>query len=166
MARAPALRVRALGLALAALALALDQLTKFAVTRGFEAGTLHGVAMGPFLDLALRYNRGVSFSLLSQNGALGAALLTSFSLGVAVVLAIWLWGAKSTLTGAALGLIIGGALGNAADRAAYGAVVDFLDLHAFSRHFFVFNIADAAISAGVALLVLEGIVGEKSAWKR
>ena len=68
-----------------------------------------------------------------------------------------MWRAKSAWIGAGVGLIIGGALGNAADRAAYGAVVDFLDLHAFGRHFFVFNVADAAISAGVALLVVDGL---------
>ena len=157
MARAQGVSARLLGFGLAALALALDQLSKLVITRGFEAGWLHGGALAPFLDLALRYNRGVSFSLLSQDGALGAALLTSFSLGVALVLAIWLWRAPSRLTAAGLGLIIGGALGNAWDRAAYGAVIDFLDLHAFGRHFFVFNVADAAISAGVAVLILEGL---------
>ncbi|MDE3174869.1 MAG: signal peptidase II [Pseudomonadota bacterium] len=151
---------RGLGLALAALALALDQASKYAITHGFEAGAMHAGALAPFLDLALRFNRGVSFSLLPQDGALGAALLTSFSLGVVAVLTIWLWRVKSRMTGAGLGLIIGGALGNAADRAAYGAVVDFLDLHALGRHFFVFNLADAAISAGVALLIVEGLFAE------
>ncbi len=166
MARAPALSARGIGFALAVLALALDQASKFFITRGFAAGTIHGGPLTPFLDLALRYNRGVSFSMLSQDGALGATLLTSFSLGVSVVLAIWLWRAPSRLTGAGLGLIIGGALGNAADRAAYGAVVDFLDLHALGRHFFVFNVADAAISAGVAMLIVEGMFGEAQRAKR
>jgi lipoprotein signal peptidase len=160
MARAQSLSNRGLGFALAGLALALDQLSKYLIAHGFESGALHGGPLLPLLDLALRFNRGVSFSLLTQDGALGAAVLTSFSLGVAVVLGIWLWRTPSKLTAAGLGLIIGGALGNAADRAAYGAVVDFLDLHAFGRHFFVFNIADAAISAGVALLVVESIFGD------
>lgn len=151
---------RGWGLALAVLALALDQASKDFVARGFESDALHAGALMPFLDLALRFNRGVSFSLLPQNGALGAALLTSFSLGVVAVLAIWLWRARTPLTGAGLGLVIGGALGNAADRAAYGAVVDFLDLHVAGRHFFVFNLADAAISAGVALLIVDGLFGE------
>jgi signal peptidase II len=149
-----------LGAFLAALALALDQASKLYVSRGFAAGTLQGGPLAPFVDLALRYNRGVSFSLLRQSGALGAALLTGFSLAVVVVLCLWLWRVKSALTGAGIGLIIGGALGNAIDRAGDGAVVDFLDLHALGRHFFVFNLADAAISAGVALLIVEGLVGE------
>jgi signal peptidase II len=160
MARAFTLSNRGLGFTLAVLALALDQLSKYLIAHGFESGTLHGGSLLPFLDLALRYNRGVSFSMLSQDGTLGATLLTSFSLGVAVVLAIWLWRTPSKLTAAGLGLIIGGALGNAADRAAYGAVVDFLDLHAFGRHFFVFNVADAAISAGVAFLIVESVIGD------
>src|SRR5947209_5321780 len=81
MARARLVTPRALGLALAALALAFDQAAKYAIARGFAAGTIHGGALAPFLDLALRFNRGVSFSLLKQDGATGAALLTSFSLG-------------------------------------------------------------------------------------
>jgi signal peptidase II len=152
--------VRGLGLALAALALALDQASKLYVARGFASGALHGGPLMPFVDLALRYNRGVSFSLLRQNDALGAALLTGFALAVVAFLCVWLWRAKSALTGVGLGLIIGGALGNAIDRAGDGAVVDFLDLHALSRHFFVFNVADAAISAGVALLIVDGVFGE------
>ena len=154
------MKPRILGAVAAVVAFGLDQAAKFFVTRGFDEGTLHGGPLAPFLDLALRYNRGVSFSLLRQDGALGAALLVCFSLAVSAFLAIWLWRAKSALTGAGLGLIIGGALGNAVDRAAYGAVVDFLDLHALGRHFFVFNVADAAISAGVALLIVEGLFGE------
>ncbi len=149
-----------LGVLLAALALALDQASKFAITRGFASGALHGGPLAPFVDLALRYNRGVSFSLLRQNGALGAALLAGFSLAIVAALCVWLWRVKTPLTGAALGLIIGGALGNAIDRADDGAVVDFLDLHALGRHFFVFNLADAAISAGVALLIVEGLAAE------
>jgi signal peptidase II len=148
---------RALGLILAALALALDQASKLYVTRGFESGALEAGPFLPFLDLALRANQGISFSLLRQNGALGVALLTVFALAVVAFLGVWLWRARTRLTAAGLGLIIGGALGNAADRVAYGAVVDFLDLNAFGRHFFVFNVADAAISLGVALLILDGL---------
>jgi signal peptidase II len=71
------------------------------------------------------------------------------------LLAWWLLRSRSGLLAAALGLIIGGALGNAVDRVVHGAVVDYLDLHAFGRHFFVFNVADAAINIGVVLLILD-----------
>ena len=152
---------RALGLSLAALALALDQASKLYVTRGFASGALEGGPLMPFLDLALRANKGISFSLLRQDGALGVGLLTAFALAVVAYLIVWLWRARSYATSAGLGLIIGGALGNAGDRVAYGAVVDFLDLHVWGRHLFVFNVADAAISAGVALLIGEGLLGER-----
>jgi lipoprotein signal peptidase len=66
---------------------------------------------------------------------------------------------RAPLAAVGLGAIIGGALGNGCDRLAYGAVVDFLDLHAFGRHFFVFNVADAAINIGVALLIFDGMFG-------
>ncbi len=160
MAGAFGVNVRGLGLALAALTLALDQASKYYVAHGFETGALRGGPLLPILDLALRYNRGVSFSLLRQDSAIGAALLTGFSLAVVAFLCVWLWRARSRLTGAGLGLIIGGALGNAFDRAAYGAVVDFLDLHALGRHFFVFNVADAGISAGVAMLIVDGLFAD------
>ena len=77
------------------------------------------------------------------------------------LLGFWLWRARAPLVGLGLGAIIGGALGNGYDRLAYGAVVDFLDLHAFGRHFFVFNLADAAINVGVALLILDGLFGSR-----
>jgi signal peptidase II len=154
------LKPRDLGLVLALVVLVLDQASKIGVVRGFENGSLQGGPLAPFLDLALRFNRGVSFSLLRQDSALGAALLTAFSLSVAAALGVWMWRSKSAWIGIGVGLIVGGALGNAADRAAYGAVVDFLDLHFFEKHLFVFNIADAAISAGVALLIVDGLYGE------
>jgi len=151
---------RWLGAILAVLALALDQASKLYVSHGFASGDLHGGPLTPFIDLALRHNRGVSFSLLKQDGTLGETLLTSFSFAVVAFLCVWLNRTKTQLTGAGLGLIIGGALGNAVDRAGDGSVVDFLDLHALGRHFFVFNLADAAISAGVAVLILEGLIVE------
>jgi signal peptidase II len=160
MESAQRVKPQALGAIAGVAALALDQASKAYVRHGFDAGTLNPGPLAPFLDLMLRFNQGVSFSLFRQDGALGSALLVAFSCAVAAFLAHWLWRATTSLTGAGLGLIIGGALGNALDRARLGAVVDFLDLHALGRHFFVFNVADAAISAGVALLIVEGLFGE------
>ncbi len=79
------------------------------------------------------------------------------------MLGFWLWRTQSLLISAGLGAIIGGAFGNAFDRVAYGAVVDFLDFHAFGRHFFVFNLADAAINVGVALLLVDSFFGAREA---
>ena len=105
----------------------------------------------------MRWNPGISFSLFAQETAAGRWMLLAVTAAVTAVLGVWLWRARTPLTGLGLGAIIGGALGNGYDRFAYGAVADFLDLHAFGRHFFVFNVADAAINVGVALLILDGL---------
>ena len=138
---------------------ALDQASKFAILHGFGAPGLPPRYLTPFLDLALNWNRGISFSLLSQDTPEGIWVLLGFTLAATALLGVWLWFARAPLVGLGLGAIIGGALGNGCDRLAYGAVVDFLDLHAFGRHFFVFNVADAAINVGVALLLLDGLFG-------
>ncbi len=148
---------RLLGWLAAILALALDQASKFAVVRALDGADPSPTPLVPFLDLVLRWNKGISFSFLRQDTPLGVALLLGFTLLVAASLGVWLMRAHSRVVTAGLGLIIGGALGNAVDRVVYGAVVDFLDLHAFGRHFFVFNVADSAISLGVALLLLDGL---------
>jgi signal peptidase II len=109
----------------------------------------------PFLDLTLRWNRGISFSLFSGDSASGPAILLALTGAAIVLLSAWLNRTRTLLPALALGLIIGGAAGNGIDRLVHGAVVDYLDLHAFGRHFFVFNAADAAINVGVALLILD-----------
>lgn len=111
-----------------------------------------------FLDLVMVWNFGVSFGLFQGESAVWSAILIAFALGVSAWLAFWLWRANSRLLGAALGLVIGGALGNALDRVFYGAVADFFDFHLFGYHWYVFNVADAAIVVGVALLALDLLV--------
>ncbi len=138
---------------------ALDQASKFAILHGFGAPGEPPLFLTPFLDLTLNWNRGISFSLLPQNSSFGVGLLLAFTLTATALLGAWLWFARSPVVGLGLGAIIGGALGNGCDRWAYGAVVDFLDLHAFGRHFFVFNVADAAINLGVVLLIFDGLFG-------
>ena len=86
----------------------------------------------------------------------------ALTLAVTGLLILWLFRSRSPLPAVGLGLIIGGALGNAIDRVAHGAVVDYLDLHAFGRHFFVFNVADAAINIGVALLILDLLLAPRA----
>jgi signal peptidase II len=147
-------KARALGVGVALAVLAADQAAKFGVLSRPDAA-LGATPIAPFLDLALRWNRGISFSLFTQDTAAGRAFLLAFTLAAVVLLAWWLASSRSLVSAAGLGAIIGGALGNALDRAAHGAVVDYLDLHAFGRHFFVFNLADAAINIGVALLILD-----------
>ena len=152
------MRARAIGAIAAVAVVALDRAAKALVLGDFDAAAAPA-PLTPFLDLALRWNRGISFSLFAQESAVGRWLLLALTLAVTALIALWLWRARTALVGLGLGLIVGGAIGNGYDRLVYGAVVDFLDLHAFGRHFFVFNLADAAINIGVALLIVDGLVG-------
>ena len=133
----------------------VDQIVKGSVLSYSARPDVDPTPLTPFLDLTLRWNRGISFSLFARDSASGQTALVALTLAATGLLAWWLFRSRSTLPAVGLGLIIGGALGNAIDRLAHGAVVDYLDLHAFGRHFFVFNAADAAINIGVALLVLD-----------
>ena len=137
---------RALGATAALAALALDQASKVLVVYGLAMGEREPIVLAPFLNLALRWNHGISFSLFEQDTPLGRMILLGFTLAATILLCVWLWRTHDRLAAFALGAIIGGAIGNGLDRLVYGAVVDFLDLHAFARNLFVFNVADAAIN--------------------
>ena len=151
------MRARVLGAVAIVAVVALDRAAKALVLADFDATAATPAALTPFLDLALRWNRGISFSLFAQESAAGRWLLLALTAIVTALIALWLWRARVPLAALALGMIVGGAIGNGYDRLVYGAVVDFLDLHAFGRHFFVFNLADAAINLGVALLIFDGL---------
>lgn len=147
-------RAAVLGFALAAVTVALDRVTKaWALDALFEPPAR--ITVSGVLNLVPVWNRGVSFGLLANDSAWGPWLLGGFAVAVAVALAIWLLRAEGRILGAGLGLIIGGAVGNAIDRALYGAVVDFIDAHWGELHWPAFNIADAAITLGVGLLLLD-----------
>jgi signal peptidase II len=133
----------------------VDQVVKAGVLAHFDSPGVDSSPLGPFMNLTLQMNRGISFSLFAGNSASAQVALLALTLAVVGLLTYWLFRSRLMLPAVGLGLIIGGALGNAIDRLAHGAVVDYLDLHAFGRHFFVFNIADAAINVGVALLILD-----------
>jgi signal peptidase II len=155
--RVPALRgpLSGLGLIVILLTCALDQAAKLWVLFVFDLGHRGPVHFLPLIDLILTWNTGISYGWLQQEGPFGQwALLTLKAIAV-ILLWIWLARASSRLTAVALGLIIGGAIGNAIDRLAYGAVADFIFLH----HWYVFNLADVAIVVGVAGLLLESLFG-------
>lgn len=142
-----------LGISLAVIV--LDQLSKLAISNHFVYGEL--LAITPFFNLVLAHNTGAAFSFLSDAGGMQRWL---FSL-IAVVASVWIvWLLRKhqaeKLFALALALILGGALGNLIDRIAYGYVVDFLDFHAAGYHFAAFNVADAAITLGAGLLILDG----------
>jgi signal peptidase II len=148
---------------LIALAVVLvDQIAKAGVLAHFDRFGVNPPSLGPFLNLTLQMNRGISFSLFARDSASAQVALLALTLAVVGLLTWWMFRSRSLLPAVGLGLIIGGALGNAIDRVAHGAVVDYLDLHAFGRHFFVFNVADAAINIGVALLILDLLLAPRA----
>ncbi len=153
----------AFGLALAILACAVDQAAKFYLLFGFDLAGRSPVPVAPFTDLVLTWNTGISYGLLSGQGPLLQAGLLAFKAAAVIFLWVWLARTHTRLTAAALGLIIGGALGNAIDRLHWPGVMDFVLLHAetatFSFRWYVFNLADVAIVAGVLGLLYETLRG-------
>jgi signal peptidase II len=156
-----------LGLAVAVASAAADQAVKLWLIFVFDLGSRGVVTLTPFLDLVLTWNTGISYGLFPQEGPVGQWVLLVVKALAVVLLWIWLARASSRLTALALGLIIGGALGNAIDRLAYGAVADFVLFHLTTRGFsfkwYVFNAADAAIVAGVLGLLYESLLGDRAA---
>jgi signal peptidase II len=140
-----------------------DQTAKLAVLTNSGVSAHNSAPVLPFLDLALRWNPGISFSLFVQHSTAGHLALLGLTIAAVTLFIWWLSNCRTILAAAGLGAIIGGAVGNALDRLVHGAVVDFLDLHPFSRHLFVFNLADAAINIGVALLVIDLMFGSRGA---
>jgi signal peptidase II len=147
-----------LGALVALATLALDQATKLYFLFVDVLSLREPIRLAPFLDLIVVWNRGISYGLFQQHTELGRWALVALSVVAAVGLTVWMRRAQSPLIAAALGLIAGGALGNAIDRVAYGAVFDFIHFHVGGFSWYVFNIADAAIVAGVAGLLYDSLV--------
>lgn len=136
--------------------LVVDQAFKWWMLAVYQIQDLGKVKVTPFLDLVYQSNKGISYGLLPLDSTRGQWLLAGFA-GVAV-LAMAAWLARfvtSRLVAASLGLIMGGAIGNAIDRLVLGGVADFIQVHAFGYYWYVFNIADAAIVAGVCGLLYD-----------
>lgn len=140
----------------------LDQLSKFLCNSLLVYGQPQPVFPG--FDLLLAYNRGAAFSFLDDAGGWQRWTLAGVSLVVSVGIAVWLWRLppRQKLLGLALAMVLGGALGNLYDRIVLGHVIDFVSLYYGQWRFATFNVADAAISCGAALLVLDIFVGEGS----
>lgn len=153
---------RALGIALAAGTLVVDQAHKHWMLFAYDIAARQPVRVTSFFDLVMAWNYGVSYSLFATQTQTGRLLLLAVTLSITAGLTVWLWRAGDRLTGAGLGFIVGGALGNAWDRYAYGAVADFfhffLDTERWGRiSWYVFNLADVAIVAGVGLLLYQSL---------
>lgn len=145
-----------IGLALAAITLVVDQAVKVLLI-ALLTDPDRVIAVTGFLNLVYVKNFGVSFGLFNAGSSAGPWILSILSVAVAAGLVLWLRRVESKWLGAAIGLIIGGALGNAVDRVRLGSVADFFDFYAFGFHWFAFNVADAAIVGGVAFIVLDGL---------
>jgi signal peptidase II len=149
-----------LGLAVALVLLGLDQLTKWAALDLLDLEA-RPIAVTPFFNLVMVWNRGVSFGMLNSLGALAPWLLAGLALAVVIGLLFWLRRSDNVVLATGLGLVIGGALGNVVDRARYGAVVDFLDFHIAGWHWPAFNLADAGICVGAGLILLDGLLAPR-----
>jgi signal peptidase II len=160
-------RLTGLGLVVAAATAAIDQASKLWLLYVFDIGARVPVRLTPFLDLVLVWNKGISYGLFQQEGLLGQWILIGIKAAAIILLCVWLARTPSRLTAVALGLITGGAIGNAIDPFLHEGVADFVLFHITTAtiHFnwYVFNFADTAIVAGVAGLLYESLFRDSAA---
>jgi len=155
------------GVTAALVTLVLDQASKLWLLYVFDIGHRGTVKVTPFFDLVLAWNIGISFGWFQNDGQIAQIALMLVKAVAVIALAIWMARSRTVLATVALGLIIGGAIGNAVDRFAYGAVVDFalfhLQIGGNTFNWYVFNLADVAIVAGVAALLYDSFLGVPAA---
>ena len=147
-----------LGLAAAAAVIIFDQITKYWVL-GF-LGVSAYIPFGDYFNIVRAWNTGVSFSMLNDYGNAGAWLLSGLAVVIVIMLFFWLRKENSRVIQAALGMIMGGAVGNVIDRIRFGAVFDFLDVHIGDHHWPAFNAADSFICIGAAVIIAEAVVAK------
>ncbi|MEX0759766.1 MAG: signal peptidase II [Tistlia sp.] len=145
-------------LALAAIVVLLDQLTKWLILTEIMVPP-RPIEVTGFFNIVLAFNRGVSFGLLASDYAWKPYLLAGLALVVVALLLYWLRSQRGWAPTVAVGLIVGGAVGNIIDRFLHGAVVDFLDFHVAGWHWPAFNVADTGIVCGVGLLLADSLFG-------
>ena len=155
------------GVIAALVTLVLDQASKLWLLYAFDIGHRGTVKVTPFFDLVLAWNIGISFGWFQNDGQIAQIALMLVKAVAVIALAIWMARSRTVLATVALGLIIGGAIGNAIDRFAYGAVLDFALFHVQiggnTFNWYVFNLADVAIVAGVAALLYDSFLGVPAA---
>ena len=156
-------RLTLLGVAMALATVLADQASKWWVLDVFDLPAKASVAVMPGLNLTMVWNRGITFGLLSNDSTWGSVALAGVALVVVVALFRWLCRAERGWVALALGAVAGGAVGNVIDRLRFGAVVDFIHVHAWGWSWYVFNIADAAIVCGVGVLLLDSILAARRA---
>jgi signal peptidase II len=151
------------GFAVAFVIFALDQLTKWIVTGPLGVDQIGDqIVLLPIFNLTYVENNGISLGLLNATNDVGRWMLVALTSAIAIGVAVWIGREKNRIDQMALGLVLGGALGNILDRARHGYVVDFADLHFGEfRPFLVFNVGDAAISIAVVILLLRAFLTRK-----
>jgi signal peptidase II len=149
---------RLLGFLVGALTLAVDQANKLWLMNVYDIAAHAPVRLAPVLDVVFAKNPGISYSLLPAHSPGARWALVAFTLAATLGIGMWLWRTPTRLPALGLGLVLGGALGNAIDRFAYGWVADFYYFHVGKFHWYVFNLADVAIVVGVALLLVDSFV--------
>ncbi|HER27232.1 MAG TPA: signal peptidase II [Rhodospirillales bacterium] len=150
------LRCQRLGLWIALTVVIVDQLSKWWIV-SMVMQPPRVIPVLPFFNLVMGWNRGVSFGLFNSDSALNDWLLPLIALVIVAFLLAWMWRAEKPLLAAALGSVIGGAIGNVIDRFNYGSVADFLDVYVAGYHWPAFNLADAGISIGAIILVVDSL---------
>lgn len=144
------------GVTLAALTVLFDQVTKLWVLFGMGITPGQSIPVLPFANIVMTFNTGVSYGLLAMEGQTWQYSLAAFAVAVAIVLVIWMWRERhNAIAIVSIGLIVGGAIGNAIDRTYLPGVADFIQLHAFGASWYVFNVADVAIVVGVLGLLYD-----------
>lgn len=155
-----------LGFSAALITLVLDQATKLYTLFVFDLPVREPAELTSFINLIVVWNRGISYGLFQQSSELGRWALVVISILASVGLSVWIRRTTAKVLAASLGLIVGGAIGNVIDRIAYGAVFDFIQFHIGSWSWYVFNVADAAIVAGVVGLLYDSFVLERRRTKK
>ncbi len=152
-----------LGFLVALIVFALDQLVKWIVTGPLNLNQLGDqLVLLPIFNLTYTQNEGISLGILNATNSVGRWMLVAVTSAIAIGVAVWIGREKNRIDKAALGMVLGGALGNILDRARFGYVVDFADLHFGTfRPFLVFNVGDAAISIAVVILLLRAFLTPK-----
>ena len=149
---------RALGFIVAAVTLVLDQANKLWLLDVYDIANRQPVRLAPFFDVVMARNPGISYSLLSAHSPGARWALFAFTAVATLLIGGWLWRTTTRFAALGLGLILGGALGNAIDRFSYGWVADFYYFHIGAFHWYVFNLADVGIVCGVAMLLCDSFL--------
>jgi signal peptidase II len=162
------------GLSVAGLVILFDQISKWWIVEkvmrpegvdGTPFFSSTRIEVLPVFDLVMAWNRGVSFGIGNNSGEWNAVILSALAVVICVGMVVWLAKAEGLLVQIALGGIIGGALGNVIDRARFGAVADFLDVHVAGHHWPAFNLADSAITVGAVFLIVDSLFGARDSSK-